>query len=491
MKRNKNPTILILDDDSVELNNYFMTLKNAGYTAQCAQTLGDAWRILETFPINMVLSDIHLSRNKLLHEGLSFLIEVKKRYPHITLMAMSSDSTIDLADRARQAGAWTFIRKPEEISEEFLVQIRQGLDVGFRLTQTDKKPEIILNPELKTRIQLAIQNPDAAVIIEGETGTGKEEIVKYIHQNTADDHQKPLVSINCAQLRGELVLSTLFGHKKGAFTGAVDASIGAVGRANGGILFLDEFHRLNPEVQEMLLRTIQDGTYYRVGDNKEMRSYFRLFIALPKSLDDCAIEGTILLDLRFRLYGVEIRVPPLRERLDQLGEFIDLFFGNYDKPFKLDARERENLISRCSEFYWQGNIRQLFGVLNMLALQAQLGDGTIRAIDLPVHRTMLSPGEAQQSDRPVRAPDVYVPSLPQRMPSPEQVERAVEESGNEVALVVKKFLTSPASYDNLLDTFEKAIISRLIPRYATVKNLCLAIDLKRTTFDAKRRRLGL
>jgi DNA-binding NtrC family response regulator len=474
MKRTRTPTILVLDDDGTDLTNYFMALREAGYAAQGVQSAHDAWRILETFPINMVLSDVHLSRDKSLCEGLAFLSEVKAKYPHITLMAMSSDTTIDLADRAKAAGAWTFIRKPDTVSEEFLVQVRQGLDIGFRLNATNAKsaahqkallkkyPDgIILTSDLRARIQLAVKNPDTAVIIEGETGTGKEEIVKLIHRRMNSDHEMPLVSINCAQLKGDLVLSTLFGHKKGAFTGAVDASIGAVGQANGGVLFLDEFHRLNHEVQEMLLRTLQDGTYYRVGDNKEMRSYFRLIIATPKNLEDCAVDGSILLDLRFRLYGIDVRVPPLRERRDQMEDFIDLFFANYDKPFVLPPEERTALIQRCSGYYWQGNIRQLFGVLNMLALNAQLGDGVIRSADLPIHRTMLAPG----------AP--------------------LAKGTDELDVAVQEYMANPTSYDTFLDALERSILSRLLTRYGSIKDLCKAIGLPRSTLDGKRRRLGM
>ncbi|MDQ3232202.1 MAG: sigma 54-interacting transcriptional regulator [Pseudobdellovibrionaceae bacterium] len=444
MKRTKKPTILVLDDDGGELASYFTILREAGYATQGAQKLEDAWRILETFPINLVLSDIHLSRDKSLCEGICFIAEVKEKYPHIILMAMSSDTTLNLADRAKAAGALTFIRKPDSVGEEFLIQVRQALDVGFRLSIPiapstsrqkailKKYPEgIILTTDLNARIQLAIKNPDAAVILEGETGTGKEEIVRFIHNCMKTEHQMPLVSLNCAQLKGDLVLSTLFGHKKGAFTGAVDASIGAVGQANGGVLFLDEFHRLSHEVQEMLLRTLQDGTYSRVGDNKEMRSYFRLIIAAPRNLEDCAIDGSILMDLRFRLYGIDIHVPPLRERLDQIGDFVDLFFANYDKPYTLADDEREKLIQRCSQLYWQGNIRQLFGVLNILALNAQLGDGSIRSADLPVHRTMLAPHASQ------------------------------EKNDDEIIGLVQSYVENPGSYDAFINAFEKNVLTDL------------------------------
>ncbi len=474
MKRTRHPTILVLDDDGIELTNYFMALRDVGYMTQGAQKIEDAWRILETFPINMVLSDIHLSHDKTLFEGLDFLAAVKQKYPHIVLMAMSSDTTLNLAEKAQAAGAWSFIRKPAIVGEEFLVQVRQGLTVGLRLAPRElrgsqsrsdiikKHPNgIILNSDLKARVQLAIKNPDTAVIIQGETGTGKEEVVKLIHQGMAGDHGMPLVSINCAQLKGDLILSTLFGHKKGAFTGAVEASIGAVGQANGGVLFLDEFHRLAHEVQEMLLRTLQDGTYFRVGDNREMKSYFRLIIAMPGNLDDCAIDGSILLDLRFRLYGIEIEVPPLRDRLDQMADFVDLFFANYDKPYTLSDSERDALIKRCSQFYWQGNIRQLFGVLNMLALNAQLGDGIIRSTDLPVHRTMLAP----------------------------QGEVVTEKL--EFQTMVDEYLTQPGDYEAFLESLERNLLSRLLKRYSSIKDLCKAIGLARSTLDGKRRRLGI
>ncbi len=473
MKRTTKPTLLILDDDALQLTNFFVPLRRLGYSTQGAQYVEDAWRILETHPISMLLADIHLSQDPDKFEGLDFLTKVKAKYPHIALMAMSSDAKIDLADRAKAAGAWTFIAKPQKVSEEFFVQIRHGFDVGFMAMERQNKkallskhPEgIILNDTLRGRIQLALKNPDAPVIIEGETGTGKEEIVKFIHKSMITEHQMPMVCINCAHLKGDLVQSTLFGHKKGAFTGAVEASIGAVGKANGGILFLDEFHRLSHDVQEALLRTLQDGTYYRVGDNQQLYSGFRLFIALPKSIDECAMDGTILLDLRFRLYGVDIRVPPLRERLDQMEDFVDLFFAQCDRTFTLTAKERIALVARCREFYWQGNIRQLFGVLQMLAINAQLEGGLIQAVDMPVQRTMLAP-EQRLSLGNTKAPD-------------------------EICELIQTYSAAPWAYDDFMEKFEKSMITRLLSRHKSIKSLCEAIGMARSTFDNKKRKLGI
>lgn len=473
MKRTKKPSLLILDDSALELTNFFVPLRRMGYLTQGVQTVEDGWRILETHPISMLLVDVHLSQDQDKFEGLDFMAQVKEKYPHIALMAMSTDAKIHVADRAKAAGAWTFIAKPQSVSEEFFVQIRHGFDVGFMALERknkkallEKHPEgIILTDALRGRIQLALKNPDAPVIIEGETGTGKEEIVRIIHKSMVSEHEMPLVCINCAHLKGDLVQSTLFGHKKGAFTGAVEASIGAVGKANGGILFLDEFHRLSHEVQEALLRTLQDGTYYRVGDNQQMYSGFRLFIALPKNLDECAMDGTILLDLRFRLYGVDIKIPPLRERLDQMDDFVDLFFAQCDRTFNLTASERTALIARCREFHWQGNIRQLFGILNMLAINAQLEGGTILAVDLPVQRSMLPP-----EPKPLHGNS---------------------NTSDEISDLIQTYSTTPWSYDDFIDKFEKSIISRLLSRYKTVKKLCEAIAMPRSTFEGKKKKLGI
>ncbi|MES2744527.1 MAG: sigma 54-interacting transcriptional regulator [Bdellovibrionota bacterium] len=474
MKRMKNPTILILDDDGIELTNYFMALRERGYLAIGAQTESDAWGILETNPINMILCDVHLSRDLTKCEGLTFLAEAKKRFPHVALMAMSSDTTIDLADRAKAAGAWTFMSKPESIEEEFFVQIRHGLDVGLMLVKDLEgkasqsrslkgHPEgIVLTKELRQKIKLSVDNPDAVVIIEGETGTGKEEIVKQIHRQMKSHHEMPLVAVNCAHLKGELVKSTLFGHKKGAFTGAVEASIGAIGRANGGILFLDEFHRLPHDSQEMLLRLLQDGTYYRVGDDKELKSFFRLFIAMPGNIDECALEGTIIPDLRYRLYGIDIRIPPLRERLDQMSDFIDLYFAKLDRPFVLTDSERIALIKKCSEFYWQGNVRQLFGVLNMLVINASAQDGHIKASDLVTQRSMLEPGA-----------------------------KNLKEEKDELITLIQDFNASPGQYEEFHNKFEKMLFTRLIQKFPTIKKLCEALGLPRSTFDSKRRILGM
>ncbi|MDQ3232350.1 MAG: sigma 54-interacting transcriptional regulator, partial [Pseudobdellovibrionaceae bacterium] len=253
---------------------------------------------------------------------------------------------------------------------------------------------IVLTDNLRAQIQMAVHFQDLTILIEGETGTGKEQIVQLIHRQLSDKNEMPLVVLNCASLHGDLAASTLFGHKKGAFTGAHENHLGAIGQAHRGILFLDEFHRLPAPAQEQLLRTLQDGSYQRVGDTTQRHSDFRLIIATPKNIEKHALAGEIMLDLRFRLYGVDISIPPLRHRLDQLEDLIDCFLGQQRYTPTIRNEEKLLLIKRCSQFYWQGNIRQLFGVLQSLCLKARVSRREVLAMDLPIHPTMLAPTDS-------------------------------------------------------------------------------------------------
>jgi transcriptional regulator with AAA-type ATPase domain len=289
----------------------------------------------------------------------------------------------------------------------------------------------------------------------------------------------PLVVLNCASLQGDLAASTLFGHKKGAFTGAHEHHAGAISDAHRGILFLDEFHRLPIPAQEQLLRTLQDGSYQRVGETAQRHSDFRLIIATPKNIEEHALAGEILMDLRFRLYGVDITIPPLRHRLDQLEDFIDCFLAQQSFAPILRAEEKLLLIQRCSQFYWQGNIRQLFGILQSLCLKARVGNKEVLAKDLPIHSTMLAP-TPQFND--LKVTSALVSNSAQSCGSVRDTTRLMN--------LIRCYTEAPYAYDDFLLAFERELMNSLWNRYDSVKELCQATRLPRSTLYAKRQRLG-
>jgi DNA-binding NtrC family response regulator len=477
----KTPNVLVVEDSKSELSRYLGYLRDLGHQAFGVSTLEDALRASRSRRFDLMLTDIHLSAGETRQEGLELIEIVREEQPNLTIMAMSLDPRQDIAERARALGAFMFLRKPIGSADELAIQIQRALEVSA-LHQAQHKsvapamrslleryPEgIVMNSYLRRAVRGAVENDDICTVIMGETGTGKEEIAKLIHRYRAEQKPLPFVALNCANLQGDLMLSMLFGHKKGAFTGATETTLGAVGHANGGILFLDEFHRLTLQTQERLLRVLQDGSYQKVGEATESKSHFQLIAATSLDLEQAALDGIILMDLRMRLYGIEIKIPPLRERFSELADFIDFFFAKLDKPFTLTVAEREELIRVCKQYYWQGNIRQLFGVLQVLVMNAALDNEAISASKLPIYRSMLSPS---------RSTDLLGVAVSGSM------QGAVD------ALV--KFDQSPSDLDDLMNQVEKAAIESASSKFKSIKDLCVALNQPRSTLDAKRRKFGL
>lgn len=479
----KKPVILVVEDLKTELMRYVSYIRELGYQVIGVSSSQDALKAFKTGRFDLVLTDIHLSGDEDRMEGLELIQTFRELDSSVTLMAMSFNPRFEVAERARQLGAWLFLRKPISSADELAIHIHRALEVTALQHSSQqptrspamqallaKHPEgIVMNSYLRRAVRGAVENPDMSVVLIGETGTGKEELARLIHRYRAEKEPLPFVAINCANLQGELMMSTLFGHKKGAFTGAVENAQGAVGQANGGILFLDEFHRLSLSAQERLLRVLQDGSYQRVGDVNELRSRFQLIASTSLDLEQAALDGTILMDLRMRLYGIEIRIPALRERLEDMPDLIDWFFAKSEKSFEMSVQERNHLIELCKKFYWQGNIRQLFGVLGVLVLNASLDKHPIKAELLPVYKTMLAPNASY-------ADPSYASLSPQLLPA---------------FSALMAYGENLSSLDQLMDQVEKAALEHALAKLHSVKDVCVALNHARSTLDAKRRKHGI
>ena len=240
-----------------------------------------------------------------------------------------------------------------------------------------------------------------------EKGTGKKEVAKIVHRMRSEAQGvTPFVAINCANLTGDTAVSMLFGHRKGAFTGADETTVGYVGEADGGILFLDEVHAISADCQKRLLRVLNDGLYNRVRDPKTLYIDFQVIVATTKDLDDEVEQGNFLLDPRGRLTGLQIHLKPLRERLEDLPLLIELGLARLGAS--VSAKVLTGLVELCSRYYWQGNIRQLFQVLNVFVTEAFGDECEIRAEDLPEFKTMLAPAKAQSRAAKIGSDDPIV-----------------------------------------------------------------------------------
>ncbi|MDQ3231989.1 MAG: sigma 54-interacting transcriptional regulator [Pseudobdellovibrionaceae bacterium] len=331
---------------------------------------------------------------------------------------------------------------------------------------------IVLPSNLVDLARKIAKNPSLPTLIYGETGTGKEEYAKYVHRlRGLNQPNLPFVAVNCAHLTGELALSALFGHKKGAFTGATQDSLGYVAAAQGGILFLDEVHTLDMASQKKLLRVLNDGTFQAVGATQDSHSQFQLICASTRDLDDASGKGEFLLDLWMRMVGFEVKLPPLRERLADIPALIHAFLAR-EKAFIPDA-ELKKLIKLCQGFYWQGNIRQMIRSLKvLLALNSDEGQ-SVRADDLPVYRSMLAPAGGE----------------PERL-----LTMRVLPSGQCEGLDCRKVmevLQTDTSLEHAVESFEKMVIQAALRRHRTVKEAVQKLGISRSTFALKRQKYGL
>lgn len=476
-------TMLIVEDIRLELTRYVQFGKSLGYDVTGVSNLEEAQALLKVKAFDVVLTDLHFSQDGG-PEGLQVLKMVQENAPHTIAIAMSSDPHLDLIEQAQQFGALEFLKKPLLTPDEIAIILQMAQERRrLRLTQPHlarepKLPEhlalhcpdgLVISREHERLAHVVAKNREIPAVIYGETGTGKEEMARLIHRRRMKQEGPiPFVAVNCANLNTDLSVSLLFGHRKGAFSGADRNTVGFVGEADGGILFLDEIHALSAETQHKLLRVLNDGTYTRLGDTMPLTARFQVIAASTKDLDEEVDQGNFLLDLRTRLTGIDLHLPPLRSRLSEMHLFVGLYFAR--KEIDISEDELKKLIARCSEFYWRGNVRQLYKVLDALMVMAMCNDEAVQAANLPVYKTMLAPGTERllgvsSGSGAVISPDTF-----------EQLHQA---------------LKADVSLEAILDVVEKAVIQASLFRHKKIADVYRGLGIGRNTLDVKRKKYGL
>jgi DNA-binding NtrC family response regulator len=475
-------TILIVEDDSSQLSRYLDIAREAGFASSGARTEEDALGILHRTSVQYVLTDIHLNGqgNFQSFEGLNILRFLQEHMPEVVPLAMTSDPKIKTYDEVLKAGAEYLFRKPIINKDELLIHLNAARSRRLFGRLASRRLDHLKLPEnLRQRCQDGVVIPDTIretvrkiaahgrvpVVINGETGTGKEEIAKLIHRRRTDvQGPLPFVAVNCANISAETAVSVLFGHKKGAFTGATETTSGYVGDADGGILFLDEIHALSMDCQQRLLRVLNDGRYFRLGESRELYSEFQVVVATTKDLDDEVDDGRFLLDLRNRLIGFDISLSPLRDRKEDLPILVELCFARHKVSVPFDEIER--IANKCGEYYWRGNIRQLFMVLQALIVSAEGDTSEIRAENLPVRKHMLAPGDDQTSTK-----GAGVLGLP-----------------SNYSLIIDQALKSDRPLQDSVGEFEKLVIQAAMARHAKLGDVASSLGIGRSTLDEKRKK---
>jgi two-component system NtrC family response regulator/two-component system response regulator AtoC len=371
--------LMIVDDEKDLLELLVNRLKRKGYEVDFAENAEDAISLLQNQFYDIAIYDIRLPKM----DGITLLKETKKIQPEIQVLMLTGHGTIETAIEAMKLGAFDYLAKPYNLTE-LEIAITKAVENKTLIEKNDSMRKIIKqhnsfqiigkNPHFKALLELTerVANSDVPVLIEGESGTGKELFAKALHywSNRAEE---PFVAINSGALPEQLLESELFGHVKGAFTGANQDKKGLVEAANGGTLFLDELGEMPLVLQVKLLRFLETGEFRRVGDVRERKVHVRTVGATNRQLEKEVANGNFREDLYYRLNVVRLIIPPLRERKEDLTLLIHHFVKN-GKTLSPEA------MATLQKYHFPGNVRELHHLLERGVLLSK-GD-TIEADDL-------------------------------------------------------------------------------------------------------------
>ncbi len=379
--------ILIIDDDTQICLFLSKLLKRMGYQSHSAHRVGDGLKLCCSEPCDVVLLDLELPDGT----GLSILPDLLKAPSSPEVIIITGTGNIQGAELAFKYGAWDFIPKPLNPDEVRLAVTRalqyrdekQAVKMPKLLSREDIIGESpALNACLKLVAQAAVT--DTTVLIDGETGVGKELIARAIHGNS-DRVKRTFVVVDCASLPESLIESALFGHEKGAFTGADASRPGLIKQAEGGTLFLDEVGELPPSMQKTFLRVLQEHRFRPVGGDTEVHSDFRLIAATNRDLDAMVDAGEFRKDLLYRLRSVNIHVPPLRERKSDINSLVMHHLEQNNSSTGIAVKGcSSDFIQMLQAYDWPGNVRELLNALDHVLAVA--GDApTLYPVHLPSH----------------------------------------------------------------------------------------------------------
>ncbi len=385
-------TILVADDDAGIRTVLGRALGRAGYDVRTTGTAATLWRWVEEGQGNLVITDVVMPDEN----GLDLIPRIKRLRPDLRIVVMSAQSTLITAVRATERGAFEYLPKPFDLDEVVDVVGRALSDPEARPAEEAESPSEDLpligrSPAMQEiyRTLARLVPTDLTVTVSGESGTGKELVARALH-TLGKRRDAPFVAINMAAIPRELIESELFGHEKGAFTGATTRSPGRFEQSAGGTLFLDEIGDMPMEAQTRLLRVLQEGEYTTVGGRTPLRADARIVAATHRDLRQLVQQGLFREDLFYRLNVVPIRVPALRERVEDIPDLVRHFFAESTAD-GLPAKSLTPAAMRKLQAYdWPGNVRELENMVRRLAalysqdvidageIEAELRHGSLR-----------------------------------------------------------------------------------------------------------------
>jgi two-component system NtrC family response regulator len=391
MKGTQKFQALIVDDEQIQREMLEGFLTKEGYGVG---TAGDGAAALDQFkraPFDLVLTDFRMPGM----DGIQLLKELKRLNPEVVVVLLTAYGAVETAVRAMKEGAHDYLTKPIDLDELLLLIQRVERELGLSRENRELKEQLrekfkvdfIISASRRMEEALNLVKraapSTATILILGESGTGKELIARAIHY-ASPRADKPMVKVNCAALPENLLESELFGHEKGAFTGAVSRRIGRFEQADQGTIFLDEIGDLSPSLQSKLLRVLQEKEFERVGSSQTLRVDVRVIAATNRNLEEAIRKGTFREDLYYRINVVTLALPPLRERKEDLPPLIEHFLKKYSRENRKTvvsvSKEAKDLLMN---YHYPGNIRELENILERAVVLCR-GD-TVTTQDLPLN----------------------------------------------------------------------------------------------------------
>lgn len=367
---NRNPRLLIVEDDESAQFAYTDFLSGSGYTVESATTLAEARKALEDEEYDAALVDLRLPDGN----GLDLLGEIRRRDESMGIIVLTGVSDVTTAVNAMRTGADNFLTKPVDMdalqaSLSKLIEVehlRRRERIQQQLRRSDE-PFFGTSKSIQKVVEYAsvAANNDSVVLLQGETGTGKGVLARWVHERSSRS-KETFVELNCSSLKGELLRSELFGHAKGSFTSAIRDRAGLIEAADHGTLFLDEIGDMDLDVQAQLLKTIEEKSYRRIGENRLRRSDFRLICATNRDLLARSENGQFRKDLYYRICVFPITIPPLRQRPADIAGLIEHLLSELGHTQAVSTELRSALLA----YSWPGNIRELRNMLERASLLA-------------------------------------------------------------------------------------------------------------------------
>ena len=374
------PRILIIDDEESIRSTLKDILEYEDYKVDTASDGEEGLRMLKDDNYDAILCDVKMPKR----DGLEVLEEGLRANPELQFIMISGHADIQTAVEATKKGAYDFIQKPPDLNR-LLIAVRNAMDKTELVTETrilkrkvTKVREITGDSPIISKIKETIERvapTDARVLVTGSNGTGKELVARWIHEKS-NRASGPIIEVNCAAIPSELIESELFGHEKGAFTGALKQRNGKFEQANGGTLFLDEIGDMSLSAQAKVLRALQEHKISRVGGDKDLTVDVRIIAATNKDLLAEIEEGNFREDLYHRLSVILIHVPSLKERKEDIPQLVELFMKEIAEEYKMSATPRmtRKAVEELMKLEWRGNVRELHNVIERLVI---MSDGEI------------------------------------------------------------------------------------------------------------------